>query len=225
MAGQTASLTLSFQLSEDSTWTQPDLSELAVFISDGETTEQLAYQDSGLFLGENLIIEAEKAYSLRFFYQGDSVFATTEIPSVPTGFTASSRLIEGGFPVFEPGSGPPEIPEPITLSWSNPNGDYHIIVVENIESDPELIENDTERPQRVFRSVPTQSTEELLAPPSFTYYGTHRVILFRINPEYAALYEQLETSSLDITEPPTNVTNGLGIFTGINADTLTVEVI
>jgi len=225
VAGKAASINLSYQQASDSSADRPDLSLLEVFVSDGESTEQLVHQDSGLFVGETLIMEAEKTYFLEFTYRDEVLSASTEIPTAPEDFAASSRLIEGGFPVFEPGSGPPAIPEPITLSWSNPNGEYHIIVVENVEENPELIETDTERPQRVFRSVPTQSNEELLAPPSFTYYGRHRVILFRINAEYASLYEQLETTSLDITEPPTNVVNGLGIFTGINADTLTIEVI
>ena len=56
-------------------------------------------------------------------------------------------------------------------------------------------------------------------------FGDHRVIVYRVNPEYAALYESASNSSLNISEPPTNINNGLGIFTGISSDTLFFKVI
>ena len=55
-------------------------------------------------------------------------------------------------------------------------------------------------------------------------FGTHQVIIFHVNLEYAALYETSGNSSLSLTEAPSNVENGLGIFTGISSDTLFFEV-
>ncbi|MEM7368673.1 MAG: hypothetical protein AAF587_08705 [Bacteroidota bacterium] len=56
-------------------------------------------------------------------------------------------------------------------------------------------------------------------------FGTHRVIVFRVNAEYAALYESSGTSPVSLSQPPPNVENGLGIFSGISGDTLFFEVI
>jgi hypothetical protein len=38
------------------------------------------------------------------------------------------------------------------------------------------------------------------------------------------LYKFSGNTSLNISEPPTNIKNGFGIFTGINTDTLYVNV-
>jgi len=50
------------------------------------------------------------------------------------------------------------------------------------------------------------------------------VILYHLNPEYAALYKFSGNTSLDIKEPVTNIENAMGIFTGISADTLKIHV-
>jgi len=49
-------------------------------------------------------------------------------------------------------------------------------------------------------------------------------VLYHLNPEYAALYKFSGNTSLNIREPTTNIENALGIFTGINADTLKIYV-
>ena len=60
---------------------------------------------------------------------------------------------------------------------------------------------------------------------SVQQYGTHRVKLFRVNPEYADLYENREQDSRNLTEPLTNVENGLGIFTAFSYDAAYFEVV
>jgi len=39
------------------------------------------------------------------------------------------------------------------------------------------------------------------------------------------LYETAGTSSISIASPPSNIENGLGIFTGVSSDTVYLEVI
>ena len=58
-----------------------------------------------------------------------------------------------------------------------------------------------------------------------TQFGTYQIIVFRVNPEYAALYKSSGNSTLSLEEPPTNIENGFGIFTGASSDTLYLEVI
>ncbi|MBK6828196.1 MAG: hypothetical protein IPG86_15690 [Chitinophagaceae bacterium] len=93
-----------------------------------------------------------------------------------------------------------------------------------METNPTLI-NSTGQGRPVFRTEPSQTTTQDLSFQQFTYYGNYRVVLYRIWPEYAALYEDNGANSTNLAEPPTNVVNGRGIFTGINtADTLYVRV-
>jgi hypothetical protein len=56
------------------------------------------------------------------------------------------------------------------------------------------------------------------------FFGTYRIILFTVNKEYAELYENVSSSSNNLTNPVSNIINGWGIFTGINSDTLFLEV-
>jgi hypothetical protein len=123
--------------------------------------------------------------------------------------------------------GMPEMPDPVKTNWSNPENDYYLVVVENTEENPAVI-NDfggNNPPARLFRNEPTQTNSYDIRAQQFQYYGKHRIILFHINPEYSSLYKDSGTTSQNITTPPTNVTNGLGIFTAIHSDTLFLDVI
>lgn len=201
------------------------LDSLLVTLSDSTNSWVLENTGKGYYLNSTVAIETGTGYCLTFEYNNKTVTASTSIPSKPVSFEASDTSIEAfTMDHFTLGT-EPEMPDPITLSWSNDEGDYYMIVVENIENTLELIDSNTDRPVRKFRNVPTQGSETELDAQTFMYYGTHRIILYHLNSEYAALYEQLSRSSLDITAPPSNVENGLGIFTGINSDTLFVEVI
>jgi len=98
-------------------------------------------------------------------------------------------------------------------------------VVECLETNPTPIFDTAHfRPPRMFRNSPMQGTSSQISPMSFSYYGTHRVILFRLNAEYSAIYQENGSNSLNLTAPNSNIENGLGIFTGINSDTLMIEV-
>lgn len=214
----------------DDTTIQP-IDNLAIRVSDGESWFGLTNTGDGIYKSSEIEILAEMDYYLEFEYNNLLVTSETFIPTKPVGFETSSTTIEAFTFSFEGGGFPtemPEMPESTTLSWLNANNDYHMIVVENTENDPQIINepsDDFDRPQRSFRSTPIQGSSQDLSPMSFSYYGAHRVILYKLNPEYAALYEQIGSSSLDIVAPPTNIINGLGIFTGINSDTLYVNVV
>jgi hypothetical protein len=200
------------------------LNNLEVFLSDEFNVFPLSNTADGLYENPDVQINENYSYNLVFKYNEKQVSAITKVPGKPENFHSSSNTLKIGKFTF--GSGiPPEMPEPVTLSWTNQNVDYFMIVVENVEVNPVLINESTDRPIRIFRNTPTQGGSQDLPPMSFTYYGLHRVILFKLNAEYAALYEQLSNSSLDIKAPPSNVVNGLGIFTGINSDTLYIKVV
>lgn len=213
---------LAFQ--DDDTTISP-IEGLQIQVSDGDTTVVCTVDSAGYYHAP-LKADQQKTYSLAFVYNYQQVTASTYIPSKPTNYVTSATSIV----VSEPGSGgsggePPQMPDPIALSWDNADTSYYMVVIENVETDPVLIYDTSDnRPVRVFRNEPERSSSHELMPMSFSYYGTHRVVLFHLNPEYAQLYESNGSTSLNLAEPPTNVVNGLGVFTGINSDTLWIEV-
>lgn len=203
-----------------------NLNDVNISLSINNESYILEESSNGVYQLKDIEVNANDSILLAFNYNGRNVSSQTKIPSRPEAFASSAAQIEaftfsGGFG----GGSIPSRPEPITLSWSNPFNEYHMAVVENIEENPELINTSTDRPARTFRNSPIQGEAQELNPMSFSYYGKHQIILFKLNAEYAALYEEMGTSSLDITAPPSNIYNGLGIFTGINSDTLFIDVV
>lgn len=173
-------------------------------------------------------VEAGKIYRLQFEYGGLAVSATTEIPEAPVNFKASGSSIS----FDNSGSFPPSFPDPITLTWDNPDNRYFQVFVENIETDPQEIDfgfggggagQAGERPR--FSTTPQQTNTHELGFQNFQYLGTHRVVLFRVTAEYVTLATSTQGDAQNLTSPYTNVENGLGIFTGVGADTLFVEVV
>lgn len=186
--------------------------------------------DSGYYhyAGDDLIIKEGNTYKLNFEYGGNAVSATTTVPTPPTGLSLSDSIIYIEQVVFGqgfPGGGGMTRPDPIELIWDNAKGFYHYVVVENIENNPAEIFVDIPF-ERNFRFVtePTADLLYLIQTQILEQYGTHRVVVYRVNQEYVDLFENAEQDSRNLNEPLTNVENGLGIFTAFNSDTLYFEV-
>ncbi len=60
---------------------------------------------------------------------------------------------------------------------------------------------------------------------SLEVLGLHEAILYRVNQEYADLYENREQDSRDLNEPPTNMEGGLGVFSAFNSQRQLFEVV
>lgn len=188
-------------------------------------TSVVCTPDSAGYYSTAITPREGETYTMTFLYNNKTVSATTTIPAKPVNYTASASTITVGMG-GDPGSGtPPTPPTPVTLAWNNPDLSYYMVVTECLEADPEPIFDTTEVvPMRIFRNTPDRIETQNLNPGAFYYLGNHRVILFHLNAEYAQLYDDNGTSSLNLAKPPTNVVNGLGVFTGINADTLLIQV-
>lgn len=193
---------------------------------------------SGVYVSANneLIEEAPSKYKMEFEYKGRTISAETEIPEKPVGFNISTHQIyrtqvnlsSGGFPGGPGGFGGNDN-TPVELSWSNPGNVYHFIAVENTEAEPQQIiipPSGSEFPTFRFRftNEPLLGTHNNIQPQSLEYFGNYDVILYRINPDYSALYQSSGTTTQNLSTPPSSITNGLGIFTGINADTVKLNV-
>lgn len=185
-----------------------------------------------------LIGSAKTIYTMEFDYKGRKVTALTEIPEKPVSFkidkTSISRTqvdLSTGFPTGGGGFGGGGGGGPfggdentsVVLTWSNPNQSYHFVAVENTETTPVQIvipPSGATLPSFRFFNEPLTGINNTLRSQSFQYFGNHNIVLYRVNAEYAALYQSSGTTSQNLSTPPTSIVNGLGIFTGINADTL-----
>jgi hypothetical protein len=167
-------------------------------------------------------------YRLEFEFNGHTVSSSTEILSKPENFKQSVKQII--MPSIDFSTRPPTrpaMPDPVKLTWTNTDNSYYMVVIENLETAPIAINDYGDRipPVRSFRNAPTQTNLHEIPSMQFQYYGRHRLIVYHLNADYAALYNDTGNSSQNLTNPTTNILNGLGIFTGINADTLLLNVL
>lgn len=228
-AGDSLSMLVTRQIPfiDDPDYLNIDIENLAISIQRNGVTYIPASLGDGRYSIADIEIMSGDSFNFYFDYGGLPVLGYTIVPSKPIEFTASEfemeieRLDSTTMP--QPGM---EMPDPIDLTWSNDDNSYYLIVVENTESELEPIRDfgDAEPPGSLFRKSPTNSGSDRLSPMDFQYYGTHRVILYHVQADYAALYNESTSSSQNLSNPSTSIEYGYGIFTGMNADTLYVEI-
>ncbi|MDX2415303.1 MAG: DUF4249 family protein [Bacteroidales bacterium] len=198
------------------------IEDLVVNFANTDQEVILEYNETEkVYQTSEITIEPGLVYNIDFGYKDYTVSSSSYVPTKPVGFSASASSLTmedsfRGYMSFEQ----------VELSWDNPDNEYFMVVVENIEANPEsLVDTSNFRPPRFFRNTPIQSNIYNMRAQNFSYFGTHYLILVKLNPEYAELYEGNGSNSLNLETPPGNIENGLGIFTGINTDTLMFEVI
>lgn len=121
----------------------------------------------------------------------------------------------------------------LEVFWDNPESELHFVVIENAEDDQESIFPDMggnfgRAPGRgSFRRItePTRESSYQINFSEIQYWGQYIVKVYRVNQEYADLYENLEQDSRDLNEPPTNIKNGLGIFSAFHSQNIYFEVV
>ncbi len=177
---------------------------------------------------------AGTSYTLELEYKGRKVQAVTTIPDKPKDFKINKSLVYrtkidlsgGGFPGGNP-FGSNDENTPIDATWTNPDKANYFVAAVNVTENPEQViklPDGREIPRRRFTNEPVSGTSSSLNIQNFEYFGDYRVVLYRVNEDYVALYQSGGTTSQNLSTPPTSISNGLGIFTGINADTLLLEV-
>lgn len=227
--GHLANVVVSRQIpfSSGVTYSSDHIDSLDLTITNSSGTYQLVSAGNGSYTNSAIHFSPGETVSLNFQFNGKDVTATTTIPAKPTGFTQSDTEIY--IERMDSTSGPPgsgSMPDPIGLTWDNPDGSYFLIIIENTEStlDPIRDFGDNPPPGNRFRKPPTTASGMEVTAREFQYYGTHRVILYHVLPDYASLYDENSTSSQNLSNPSTSIVNGYGIFTGLSSDTLYIEV-
>ncbi|MCW3083849.1 MAG: hypothetical protein JWP12_1215 [Bacteroidetes bacterium] len=226
--GHYFSLSVSRQIpfSDNVTYSSDDINNLSIAINYNGSTHTLTPLGNGQYSDSTIVINQGNVYNLSFTFNNQNVTATTSIPAKPINFQQSVTGITVP-PQVESHSGPTgTLPDPVELSWNNPDGSNYFVVIQNMETNPVPITTGaTGQSDKTFRTPPTNLTVTEIRPLDFQYYGMHRLILYHVLPDYAALYATGNNSSQNLANPSTAITNGYGIFTGLNSDTLFIDVI
>ena len=207
-------------------YSEEDINSLDISISDNNNTYLLSPIGEGQYVDSTLTIKEGGQYDLRFLFNDKEVTASTIIPDKPLSLkqSVSEITIRRVNPLNGLGAGFGNLPDPVELSWENSDASNYIVVVENIEENPEPILTGDQPPPSLFLNKPTQGSTYEIPFGSFSYYGTHRILLYHVNPDYALLYEDQETSSQNFSTPISGINNGFGIFTGISSEELLLEI-
>ncbi len=172
--------------------------------------------------GSDLVVASGDVFELGISRGAESISAITEVPAPPVGFTVSSDVMDvvdltAGFG-GRGGRGGGLNFGGLVARWINPERDLFFVAVDNLETDPVQIP----APEfigraRRFVSLPTPADSATVSQLSLTHLGEHRIRLYRVNQEYADLYEGRVQDSRDLNEPPSNIVGGLGVFSAFAA--------
>lgn len=207
-----------------------------ILIKEGESYPLVHAEGNYRYLGNDLSVETGDLFRLEATVNGRTAYAETVVPEPTSGLSISEsemvvppivlsfgllqQLNELFFTVR------------LTARWDNPNNDLHFIVVEPVSSELDSI-FPTGFPQEgidflsSFKFAPQAleiDTFSIIGI-AFENYGQHRAKVYRVNQEYADLFDNPEQDSRDLSVPPSNVVNGFGIFSAFAADSVFFDIV
>lgn len=179
--------------------------------------------------GNDLAIDVGQVYRLEFEYNGQTVYGSTQIEEPPTNVriefdSLSVRQIQTEIErIFLQAFAQMVIP----ITWEGNEGDYYFITIELLEEEPKLIDLTNILPDPgIFVSPPFQDREFILRPVlEFRHFGVHSIRVYSVGQDYAFMYETLDQDSRNLSEPYSNITNGVGIFAGFSYTEILFNVI
>ena len=177
-----------------------------------------------LSLGSQRIKPGE-SYSVKFLYFSDTVSAVTTIPQKPSGFTSSATTLYTSRITSTSGYPSGQMAE-AELSWDNPDESYYYLTVQYLDSVPDYINYkmaDLDLPVKLSEP-PTQTAGMRIGMRNLNFFGSYRLVLFKVNSDFTRLYEHVTSNSNNITNPVTTLSNGYGVFTGMSTDTIYLQV-
>lgn len=121
----------------------------------------------------------------------------------------------------------------LTVGWNNLDDQLHFIVIENVVTGDPIFPPDFPIPDATLQLIrsfsyitaPTKNTNFEIPGLSLETYGTYRAKVYRVNQEYANLYDNQIQDSRDLNAPPSNIKNALGIFSAFASDSVFFEVV
>ncbi len=170
--------------------------------------------------GDDLRVREGDLFRIEVEAFGRTATGETVVPAPPDGVELDKDRLD--VPELGPGNFQPGALQSlqITVTWENPEASLHFVDVEGLdpEAEPILPGFIGERAGRFrIRSAPTEEGFHTINLPQLEYLGPHRAIVYRVNKEYADLYDNRVQDSRDLNEPPSNIRGGLGVFSAFNS--------
>lgn len=172
------------------------------------------------------ILEGD-TYYLTVSYDSYLASAETIVPEKPQNLKISVSAID--FKQIEMGFGMVQDTTTIDVEWDNPNNEYFYVVIESRDTVQEsimLLPDDFGGFGRNFGqfnrilTAPRVMDSYSIRVSTLEYFGRYIVRVYTVNPEYVDLYETQTQDSRNLTEPLSNVVNGLGVFTAFSSDSV-----
>ena len=198
--------------------------DISIVVRDETFKLQEDISGRGLYFFEDTsvhIVENEEYY-IEFLYNNKIISAKTIAPEKPENFIISQniiyieRIVEGSYPNFDNAT--------YEISWDNLDGSNYYLSIDLMETVIDPVNYRFTDTITQTLNTPTITDIYNINSSSLRYYGNYRVVVYKVNEEYANLYESSSTSSQSLTDPYSNIENGKGIFTAFNTDTLFFEV-
>ena len=195
-----------------------------LYLSDGSTKIQLTESSAGTYTrADSGFLVAGKTYTLQFNYLTYAVSAKTVLPTKPTNFATS----HGEVTISSSLSTITNTTVLDALTWDNPDSLNHVLVFLNADGTAFALNNFGGNRPANFELTTNQSSFYNLTEGVFPYYGHYQVVLMRVNQEYINLIKSNTSNSTSqtLTNVPTNIVNGFGIFTATQADTVSFSLL
>ena len=183
-------------------------------VSDGTTTVSLTETSKGVYTyADTTFLVTGKTYTLSFVYNSVTVSAKTTMPAKPVGFTTLYDSTEYTSGI----NGATDTVDRFT--WQNPDSLNHILVFVGLDG-KDFPVNSYFNGSTSFEENTKQKSVYYVLPGIFTYYAHYNVYLYTVNQEYITLlnYNTSGSNSQNLLDAPTNVVNGLGIFTAMQGE-------
>ena len=225
-----------YDLSSEEDVSVPINNAIVTLIKNGERYNLISSGDDGFYNypGNDVTVETYDIFQLEVSYNGISAMAETIVPTPTNGLSISEDSLF--VPILPITAGMDSIVNTIrnfltnsviNATWDNPNEDLYFMVVESVSDtlDPIFPTQVIDVLARFrFVSEPTDGTSISFIAGTLESFGTYSVKVYHINQEYADLYENREQDSRDLNEPPSNITNALGVFSAFNSQEVFFEV-
>ena len=172
------------------------------------------------YSGVDLEVREDDLFRIEVEAFGRIATGETVVPGPPAGVELDKDMLE--VPEITPGIIQTGILQSlqVTVTWENPDASLHFVDVEGLDPEAGSILPGFDRPggQRFrIRTEPTDENFHTIRLPQLEHLGPHRTIVYRVNGEYADLYNNRVQDSRDLNEPPSNIVGGLGIFSAFNS--------
>lgn len=232
-------LTTAVSLNDEGSEALP-ISDADVRLIKNGTTFTLVPSDSeGMYHyeGSDLAVEAGDVFQIEVAYEGTIATGETIVPASPLRVALTDDAFtvptigqpgQGGFGGGRPQGGGLQDAS-IAVTWENSSENLHFVVIEDrIAGEPDYILPEFIRDRfSGFRLVnePTRNDFQDINLRSLEVVGPHAAIVYRVNQEYADLYDNREQDSRDLNEPPSNIRGGLGVFSAFHGAQVIFDVV